>query len=1081
MPARFTSPRFVGRERELARLGDALENAAGGRPSTVVVTGTAGIGVTRLLDEAARRVAAFEQPFTVVRFRAWPGRTGEPYAPVLDGLRTVLAALPPPDAARLLAPGGPALASLLPDLAPAAGDGTGGGSIAPERRQARLLEAVHGLIDRLGERAPVLVVAEDLHVADHGTRALVAFLARTSRAGRICLAATYQPDQVTREHPLRAQIAALDEAARRPQRIELGVLGRDELADLIAEIEGVRPTAAVLLLVAERSQGNPLLAEEIVAARRDLAGTTLAGSLEEIVMARLGRRTPECRRVVRLLAPAEQPLSPAELAAVAAAYERPIWSRPPRSSSAPRRGDGPLDGDLATGLAEAVDHGFVVVDGAPPRDDGGNGRGGRRIDSSERVRLRHDLIGRAVAADLLPNQHRLNHVALAIALDDRHGTRARHWLSAHEPGRARTAALEAAGVADAVDAPGDALAALELALELGAAEPAEAGDDGHDGARLLVRAAETAFAAGRPGRATSFAESAIRRFDERADRLELGLLHERLGRYRRVTGDHAGAIAAHRRAVALVPAGPTRARATVLAGLAQALMLDGHFAEAERIAEDAIATARSVGPEARPEEGHALCTLGIVRAWGGDPASSITLLEEARSVALEVGSLDERFRAIANLTTAMAPVGRRAEAIDVALDGIEEAGRAGLDTVFGNFLRGNVADVMFTVGRWEEARAMSRTALEWSPAGVAFVDAAVGLATVEIEMAADDATGQLVGRLLLELETVPDPQYVVPASRAAASYALWRGDVADAARLVDLGWSHVRTNEDWIMAARMAAVALEVQAAIVADARERRDLSALAGARQRSGQILAEAQASVRNSGVARTVPSRREAEAFLAVAGAFRERVDGHDDAASWAALADGWNRLGNPYQAALARWRQAEAILGEAAAAGKDARVARGQARGPLREAYRIAGQLGARPLAARLAELAGRALIALPDRGAAARTATAEGRGKGAGGRGDGSTAPTDGVTLGSLASAFVGPPPVRRRDTFGLSSREREVLGLIVEGRTNREIGERLFISQKTVGVHVGNILAKLGVSGRVEAATAALRLGLSDRA
>ena len=67
---------------------------------------------------------------------------------------------------------------------------------------------------------------------------------------------------------------------------------------------------------------------------------------------------------------------------------------------------------------------------------------------------------------------------------------------------------------------------------------------------------------------------------------------------------------------------------------------------------------------------------------------------------------------------------------------------------------------------------------------------------------------------------------------------------------------------------------------------------------------------------------------------------------------------------------------------------------------------------------------------------------------------------------------------RADTFGLSSREREVLGLISQGRTNREIGERLFISQKTVGVHVGNILSKLGVSGRVEAAAVAIRLGLA---
>ena len=81
--------------------------------------------------------------------------------------------------------------------------------------------------------------------------------------------------------------------------------------------------------------------------------------------------------------------------------------------------------------------------------------------------------------------------------------------------------------------------------------------------------------------------------------------------------------------------------------------------------------------------------------------------------------------------------------------------------------------------------------------------------------------------------------------------------------------------------------------------------------------------------------------------------------------------------------------------------------------------------------------------------------------------------------TVTRGVVGPEPVARADTFGLSRREREVLSLIAEGRTNREIGERLFISQKTVGVHVGNILAKLRVSGRVEAAAVAIRLGLTE--
>ena len=83
--------------------------------------------------------------------------------------------------------------------------------------------------------------------------------------------------------------------------------------------------------------------------------------------------------------------------------------------------------------------------------------------------------------------------------------------------------------------------------------------------------------------------------------------------------------------------------------------------------------------------------------------------------------------------------------------------------------------------------------------------------------------------------------------------------------------------------------------------------------------------------------------------------------------------------------------------------------------------------------------------------------------------------------AVVRSVIGEPVAVHPNTFGLSGREREVLDLIAEGRTNREIGQRLFISQKTVGVHVGNILAKLDVSGRVEAAAVAIRLGLTEHA
>ena len=64
-----------------------------------------------------------------------------------------------------------------------------------------------------------------------------------------------------------------------------------------------------------------------------------------------------------------------------------------------------------------------------------------------------------------------------------------------------------------------------------------------------------------------------------------------------------------------------------------------------------------------------------------------------------------------------------------------------------------------------------------------------------------------------------------------------------------------------------------------------------------------------------------------------------------------------------------------------------------------------------------------------------------------------------------------------DAFGLTDREYAVLRLLGQGRTNAQIGETLFISTKTASVHVSNILRKLGVATRVEAAAVAARAGL----
>ena len=114
--------------------------------------------------------------------------------------------------------------------------------------------------------------------------------------------------------------------------------------------------------------------------------------------------------------------------------------------------------------------------------------------------------------------------------------------------------------------------------------------------------------------------------------------------------------------------------------------------------------------------------------------------------------------------------------------------------------------------------------------------------------------------------------------------------------------------------------------------------------------------------------------------------------------------------------------------------------------REARAIAPALGARPLLAVVEALAARARLVARRR----RTAADAGGGR-------------------RSAAAPADP--------FGLTARERDVLPLLVQGRTNRQIAETLFISESTAGVHVSNILGKLGATSRTEAATIAVRLRL----
>lgn len=1177
MAPAIPSARFVGPEGEFLQLAELIDAAAAGTPRTLLLIGSSGLGASRFLDEAAARIARLPDPPMVLRASAAATRRGSPYEAIAAALRPALLSLADAELAAVVGPGGDVVARLLPELAPRLGDlrlDPGPARLLdPERRSVRTFEAILGVCSRLGERRPLLLVVEDAHRADRATLAALAFLARVSRPRRVGLVTSVDPGAVTAEHPVHETLRAMAEGPIPPTRVELAPLDRAELAQLIEAIEGERPSASVLLLVAERSGGNPLIAEELLLARRELSAASLTGSFEQLVVARLARRSAACRRLLRLVAAAGHPVSRSELAAIDTVLAERLPTerggragRPAAAGAVPHPAPDPraapiwaegLSQELRAALDEAFETGELVerVEAAP---------GGREGAGEALLDLRHERIRRAVMAELLPDVRARHRAAVAAAGIGGPARIAAHWWAAHRLGEARVTSLAAAAEAEAVAAPADALRHLELALELegfgagadGAPAPAPAAapaaavttrsrgrgaglaaaagptSDGRpmgtDPVAVRFGAADAALAAGRSLDAVAYAEAGIGCLGGRSDRRAVAVLYDRLGRYRRAAGDYEGAEAAMRRALELVPGGPSAERARILADLAQHKMLDGTFSEARRLAGLAIQVARAVGPAARLEEIHALATLGVSEGWGDRPDGGLALLAEARRLAAEAGDVDALFRTYANETTILDLLGERERAIEVALVGIEAMSALGMEATYGNFLRGNAADTLFTLGRWAEARRLSETAVEWSPAGVSFLIAAINLAIVEVEASAGEAAGRLLGRLLLELETVADSQYAVPVYQAAASYALWREDPVDAGRAAARGWERVRDTEDWVLAARMAATALEVEAQLGATARQRRDLAGLAGARERAGRILAEAERMIERSGVPGSLGSRREADLWLAMARAFHRRLDGRDDPEVWDGLAQSWQRIGRRYEAARARWRQAEAILapgGDARPLRTDVRPLRGAARRPLHEAAEIAAELGARPLLRALRALGERALIRLPDRAAAEARAVAGGGGavpvappttageaageaataagaarraasmgrrlvpvgpgpRGAAGGADRAGGSGDGLGSGpypedSTASRLVGTERAPA-DPFGLSPREREVLALIAAGMTNREIGEALFISDKTVGVHVGNILAKLGVAGRVEAATVAVRLGLTER-
>ncbi len=370
-----------------------------------------------------------------------------------------------------------------------------------------------------------------------------------------------------------------------------------------------------------------------------------------------------------------------------------------------------------------------------------------------------------------------------------------------------------------------------------------------------------------------------------------------------------------------------------------------------------------------------------------------------------------------NLSDALNLLGRYREAVDAARMGIRCAQELGLARTLGAMLAGNAADPLIALGEWDEAERLVRRALDLDPP-VRHIWHLLMLRSW-LELWRGDV--HAAGRSLVELKErmarrSPGAGYAIPTAVLATEIALAKDNV-------DAAWAEALTALDEPRATgydmRMLAVA------------------AKAAARRGSpdeAERIRETAAAAKDwgpAGVWRSVVIAELADREP------RAVVDLSDGSASYGPATVAWRQVldevaaaGGPAYLRPYGWYR----LGEAFAADGD----RAAATEALREAATDADRLGAGLVRGWVEDLSRRARMPL----------------------------------LNEVASGGSD-------GGLSLTQRERDVLRLVAAGRSNRQIGEELFITAKTASVHVSNILAKLGVSGRGEAAAMAHRAGLLE--
>ena len=674
--------------------------------------------------------------------------------------------------------------------------------------------------------------------------------------------------------------------------------------------------------------------------------------------------------------------------------------------------------ELEEALREALAHHVLVAE---------------ERDSVPQYAFRHALLAEAVYADLLPSERVRLHTAYADLLAGEPGEPgaaaelAYHAVQSNDLRRALAASVDAAMEATRAGAPAEALRHLEQALQLwnGVTDPELC--CGRDERWLLGRAREAAASSGDPERAIAYGRSEVRAADAGGpagpDPLVQADARQHLARHLlNLDGYEPEALRIVEAAWDLIAdVEPTEVHPLVLSVRAELLRIFDRSTDpvqARESAEDAVRIARIVG-SARAEA-EALITLAIMSARRGEVDQACELLRVARGRAVEAGALAAELRAVGRNAMYRLEHGELAEASRLLQDGLARAAQYGLSSLSPAIsMRVLRATLAYFTGDFEAALT------DTEPGGpesdlTSAVLGAVGL-TAWVARGEFDAAEEAIARF----RTLGYGDLIV-ATTSAAAYAelhCWRGRPDAAVAAVEEGLRATRElslGQDQLSGIKLAAHGIGAYADLA------RRGAAAATAIEAGERLLAYAR-NLAETLLPGTGTLGPEGRAWLERARAEATRLRGTGDPDAWRRAVEGFG-FGHVYEQALARRRLAEALLD---------RGDRDAAAVEITEALAVADRIGAVPLAEALRELARRARIVPGRAGSAGRD--------------------------------------VGARDV--LTPRELTVLREVANGGTNKQIGATLYISEKTVSVHLSRVMAKLQASSRTEAVTIAYRRGL----